>query len=170
MFEPSFGVIQMPGLVGMYRPHWRAPNVDGLWFASETFRSRGIGTDRAARAALTWWRTTWAVAWPRSATAGATDGRALLMPAAVRIELGVPGQIMPPASAAVTFAQRAEADGFDAVWWPDHLMGWHPDTMWTPDLTPLAASAGQPAHLLRPADHDGGGRGPDRRGSGSASW
>lgn len=53
VFEPSFGVIQMPGLVGKYRPHWRAPNVEGLWFASETFRSRGIGTDRAARAALT---------------------------------------------------------------------------------------------------------------------
>ena len=50
VFEPSFGVIQKPGLVGMYRPHWRAPNVDGLWFASETFRSRGIGVDRASRA------------------------------------------------------------------------------------------------------------------------
>ena len=34
VFEPSFGVIQKPGLVGMYRPHWRAPNVDGLYFAS----------------------------------------------------------------------------------------------------------------------------------------
>ena len=36
-----------------YRPHWTAPNVDGLWFASETFKSRGVGTDRAARAAVT---------------------------------------------------------------------------------------------------------------------
>ena len=51
--NPSFGVIQKPGLVGVYRPHWRAPNVDGLYFASETFRSRGIGVDRASRAALT---------------------------------------------------------------------------------------------------------------------
>lgn len=51
--DPSFGVIQKPGLVGRYRPHWRAPNVDGLFFASETFRSRGIGVDRAARAGLT---------------------------------------------------------------------------------------------------------------------
>lgn len=51
--KPSFGVIQKPGLVGAYRPHWRAPNVDGLWFASETFRSRGIGVDRASRAGLT---------------------------------------------------------------------------------------------------------------------
>jgi phytoene dehydrogenase-like protein len=51
--DPSFGVLQKPGLVGAFRPHWRAPNVDGLYFASETFRSRGIGVDRAARAALT---------------------------------------------------------------------------------------------------------------------
>ncbi|MQA12654.1 MAG: LLM class flavin-dependent oxidoreductase [Pseudonocardiaceae bacterium] len=61
-----------------------------------------------------------------------------------RVELGVPGQIMPPADAAVRFAQRSEADGFDAVWWPDHLMGWHPDTMWTPDLTPLAEMQSSP--------------------------
>ena len=53
VFDPPFGVIQKPGLVGVYRPHWRAPNIDGLLFASETFRSRGIGVDRAARAALT---------------------------------------------------------------------------------------------------------------------
>jgi hypothetical protein len=53
IFNPPFGVVQMPGLVGQYRPHWRCPNIEGLWFASETFRSRMIGTDRSARAALT---------------------------------------------------------------------------------------------------------------------
>jgi phytoene dehydrogenase-like protein len=53
VFDPSFGVIQKPGLVGSFRPHWRAPNVEGLYFASETFLSRGIGVDRAARAGLT---------------------------------------------------------------------------------------------------------------------
>lgn len=62
----------------------------------------------------------------------------------MRLELGLPGQIMPPADAAVRFARRGEADGFDAVWWPDHLMGWHPDTMWTPDLTPLAKVQASP--------------------------
>jgi len=51
--DPSFGVIQKPALVGRFRPHWRAPNVEGLYFASETFRSRGIGVDRASRAGLT---------------------------------------------------------------------------------------------------------------------
>ena len=53
VFDPPFGVVQKPYLVGKYRPHWTAPNVDGLWFASETFKSRGVGTDRAARAAIT---------------------------------------------------------------------------------------------------------------------
>ena len=40
-------------LVGKYRPDWKAPLVDGLYFTSETFKSRGIGTDRSARSALT---------------------------------------------------------------------------------------------------------------------
>ena len=53
IFDPPFGVIQMPMLVGKFRPHWQAPNIENLWFASETFNSRMIGTDRAARAALT---------------------------------------------------------------------------------------------------------------------
>ena len=51
--EPGLGVIQKPNLVGKFRPHWRAPHVDGLYFASDTFRSRGIGVDRAARAGVT---------------------------------------------------------------------------------------------------------------------
>jgi phthiodiolone/phenolphthiodiolone dimycocerosates ketoreductase len=60
------------------------------------------------------------------------------------IELGVPGQIMPPADRAVRSAQRAEADGYDAMWWPCHLMGWHPDSLWTEDLTPLAEAQANP--------------------------
>ncbi|RTL68252.1 MAG: LLM class flavin-dependent oxidoreductase [Pseudonocardiaceae bacterium] len=67
-----------------------------------------------------------------------------------RLQLGVPGQIMPPADAAVRFAQRSEADGYDAVWWPDHLMGWHPDTMWTEDLTPLAKVQANPHTYFDP--------------------
>jgi phthiodiolone/phenolphthiodiolone dimycocerosates ketoreductase len=45
---------------------------------------------------------------------------------------------MPPAAKAIEFAQRAEADGFDAIWWPCHLMGWIPDSVWTEELTELA--------------------------------
>ena len=39
-----------------------------------------------------------------------------------------------PSSAAL----KTEAAGYDVVWWPDHLMGWHPDSVWTEDMTPLA--------------------------------
>ena len=60
------------------------------------------------------------------------------------IQLGVPGQIMPPADKAVDNAKRAEAKGFDSVWWPCHLMGWHPDSVWAEDLTPLAAMQPNP--------------------------
>jgi phthiodiolone/phenolphthiodiolone dimycocerosates ketoreductase len=56
----------------------------------------------------------------------------------MRVTLGAPGRIMPPAAKAVEFAQRAEADGFDAIWWPCHLMGWIPDSVWTEDMTELA--------------------------------
>ena len=45
---------------------------------------------------------------------------------------------MPPADKAVELAKRAEADGYDSIGWPSHLMGWHPESVWTEDITPLA--------------------------------
>ncbi|QEC50520.1 LLM class flavin-dependent oxidoreductase [Baekduia soli] len=56
----------------------------------------------------------------------------------MRVTLGAPGRIIPPAAKAIEFAQRAERDGFDAIWWPCHLMGWIPDSVWTRDMTLLA--------------------------------
>lgn len=66
------------------------------------------------------------------------------------IELGVPGQIMPPVDRAVALGRRNEAAGFDTMWWPDHLMGWHPDSVWTEDLTPLAATQPNPHQYFDP--------------------
>ena len=71
-------------------------------------------------------------------------------PARVRVTLGAPGQIMPPAARAIDLARRAEADGFDAVWWPCHLMGWHPDSVWSEDLTPLAGFQSSPHVYFEP--------------------
>jgi len=51
--SPPFGLVQKPTLVGTYRPAPSVPSVKGLYFASDTFRSRGVGVDRAARAGLT---------------------------------------------------------------------------------------------------------------------
>ncbi|MGE4426475.1 MAG: LLM class flavin-dependent oxidoreductase [Solirubrobacteraceae bacterium] len=66
------------------------------------------------------------------------------------ITVGFPGQIMPPARRAVELAQKAEANGFDSVWWPDHLMGWHPDSVWNEDFTPLAAVQDNPHMYFEP--------------------
>jgi phthiodiolone/phenolphthiodiolone dimycocerosates ketoreductase len=61
-----------------------------------------------------------------------------------KVTLGVPGQFMPPASRTAELARRAEADGFDAMWFPCHLMGWHPDSVWTEEFTPIAAMQSNP--------------------------
>ena len=55
------------------------------------------------------------------------------------LSVGTLGAIMPPAANLVQNAQRSEAKGFDAIWWPDHYMGWFPQSLWTPDITQLAA-------------------------------
>lgn len=40
--------------------------------------------------------------------------------------------------------QRRQAQGFDAVWWADHLLHWFPTSIWTPDVVPMAASQPSP--------------------------
>jgi len=68
----------------------------------------------------------------------------------VEIEFGAPGTIMPPADKAVEMAKRAEADGYDSIWWPSHLMGWHPESVWTEDITPLANYQANPHTYFDP--------------------
>jgi hypothetical protein len=51
--DPAFGLMGKPGLSGGNRPENKAPNMEGLYFAGDTVKSRGIGIDRAARSALT---------------------------------------------------------------------------------------------------------------------
>jgi phthiodiolone/phenolphthiodiolone dimycocerosates ketoreductase len=66
------------------------------------------------------------------------------------ITLGLPGSIVPPISGVLRAARRAEQKGFDAVWWPDHLMGWHPEQIWTPEDTPIASLYPNPHIYLDP--------------------
>lgn len=61
-----------------------------------------------------------------------------------RLTFGVPGDIMPPAPAMLERVQRNQEAGWDAAWWPDHLMGWHASSIWTEDLTPLARYQSSP--------------------------
>lgn len=49
----NFGLKARPGLVGSMRPHNVVPGVEGLYCGGDTFRSRSVGIDRAARSGLT---------------------------------------------------------------------------------------------------------------------
>ncbi|MGD9570547.1 MAG: LLM class flavin-dependent oxidoreductase [Thermoleophilia bacterium] len=66
------------------------------------------------------------------------------MPDRVPLELSAMGAVRPPASAALAAAKRREQQGFDAVWWADHLLHWFPDSIWTPELVPQAAAQASP--------------------------
>ncbi len=66
------------------------------------------------------------------------------MPDRVPLELSAMGAVRPPASAALAAARRREQQGFDAVWWADHLLHWFPDSIWTPELVPQAAAQASP--------------------------
>jgi phthiodiolone/phenolphthiodiolone dimycocerosates ketoreductase len=66
------------------------------------------------------------------------------------ISVGAPGSITPPADALLRYAKRNEDQGFDSLWWPDHLMGWHPESIWTPDVSALAAVQPNPHIYLDP--------------------
>lgn len=60
------------------------------------------------------------------------------------IAVGAAGNLYPPVSKLIANAQRAEERGYDSVFWPDHLMAWHPESMWTDDVTPMASLISTP--------------------------
>lgn len=49
------------------------------------------------------------------------------------LRLGVAAQPLPPPQLTVGNAVQSEADGYDSIWYPDHLMGWFARSMWTPE-------------------------------------
>jgi phthiodiolone/phenolphthiodiolone dimycocerosates ketoreductase len=54
--------------------------------------------------------------------------------------IGVVGPTFPPIENIARVAKRIEDKGYDSIWFPDHLMGWFPQSIWTPDIVgPLAA-------------------------------
>lgn len=57
---------------------------------------------------------------------------------------------MPPRETLLHTARRNEERGFDVLWWPDHLMGWHPQSIWTPGEAPLAAAQPNPHSYFDP--------------------
>jgi len=55
------------------------------------------------------------------------------------LKIGTEGTFVPPFDRGITTIKRIEETGYDSVWWADHLMGWIPESIWTPDIVELAA-------------------------------
>jgi phthiodiolone/phenolphthiodiolone dimycocerosates ketoreductase len=66
------------------------------------------------------------------------------------LTVGTLGTLMPPAQNLAKNARRNEDQGYAALWWPDHYMGWFPQSIWTPDITPLAAFQSNPDVFFDP--------------------
>lgn len=72
------------------------------------------------------------------------------MASTARLELSALGPVRPPAESVIAAAARREEQGFDAVWWADHLLHWFPQSVWTPDLVPAAAAQPSPHVWMDP--------------------
>ncbi len=46
------GIARKPGMVGKYKPDVKAPGIQGLYFAGDTYRGRGVGMNSAADSAI----------------------------------------------------------------------------------------------------------------------
>jgi len=55
------------------------------------------------------------------------------------LKIGIVGPTFPPVESILSVSRRVEEKGYDSIWFPDHLMGWVPDAVWTPELVgPMA--------------------------------
>lgn len=66
------------------------------------------------------------------------------------ILVGLASQPIPPIDLTLGQAVAAEADGFDSIWYPDHLMGWFPKSLWTPENSSIATILPSPHLYLDP--------------------
>src|SRR5664279_6550739 len=60
------------------------------------------------------------------------------------IEIGTMGFPYRASAIATGAAMLAEAEGVDALWYPDHLMAWHPRALWQEAGGVLAEVVGDP--------------------------
>jgi phthiodiolone/phenolphthiodiolone dimycocerosates ketoreductase len=50
------------------------------------------------------------------------------------LSFGTIGPQQPPADRFGNSIERIAEKGWDTIWWPDHYMGWYPNSIWTDDL------------------------------------
>ena len=62
------------------------------------------------------------------------------------IKIGTEGTFIGDMEKGIDSIKRIEAIGYDSVWFADHLMGWIPESIWTPDLISMST--------LQPSPHD----------------
>ncbi|MBS7636828.1 LLM class flavin-dependent oxidoreductase [Candidatus Bathyarchaeota archaeon] len=55
------------------------------------------------------------------------------------LRIGVVGPTFPPIENIARVAKRVEEKGYDSLWFPDHLMGWFPQSIWTSDIVGILA-------------------------------
>jgi phthiodiolone/phenolphthiodiolone dimycocerosates ketoreductase len=49
------------------------------------------------------------------------------------LKIGTVGPTFPPVERIAEQARRLEESGYDSIWFADHLMGWYPQSIWTPE-------------------------------------
>lgn len=54
------------------------------------------------------------------------------------LKIGAPGPFLPPWERVKKNAQLIDSLGYDSMAFPDHFAGFVPESIWTPDITPLA--------------------------------
>lgn len=67
------------------------------------------------------------------------------------IQVGVAQNPIPPMELLIARAQAAEAEGFDSLWYPDHLMGWFPKALWRPESSSIVHALPSPHVYFDPA-------------------
>jgi len=54
------------------------------------------------------------------------------------LKIGAPGPFLPPMESVEKNARMLDSLGYDSMVFPDHFAGFVPESIWTPDITPLA--------------------------------
>ncbi len=69
---------------------------------------------------------------------------------ALPLDVGTMGPVAADRRRLLDRVKRLESAGFASIWWPDHLMAGHPQSMWTPDVAEITAHQATPHSMIHP--------------------